>query len=202
MVFERDNLEMTEEDLAWLDCRMIAFKHNMMDSKLLYWDIVGSKQLSKEERRSVQGYLLDYMTDLEYEYPNDIMEFALPEHTIKYKGDYYKRKFWCIQGDGIIIGLTPDANPGQIVRELTYITQVDARTAIGYYTSYNDLVLPDYEMHVLDFPYFKNQMKIGKIYDSKPTDFQVEEYYRKNKAKVLRMEKVNERSLNQKNNRK
>jgi len=197
MKFDRNEDIMYEEDLAWLDCRMIAFKHNLMNSRLLYWDIIGSKQIVKEERREIHNHLISYMDNLELIHPKDVMEFDLSDNFKELKGDYYKRRFWCIQGDGMIIGLTPNSNAEEIVDNLQELVlgKHKARTAIGYYTGGNGLVLPDYEMYVLDFPYFKNQMEIGIINDTKPTLEQIDEYYEKNYEKVMKMELVNKNHI-------
>jgi len=199
MVFERDKNIMFEEDLAWIDCRMIAFKHEMMNSRLLYWDIVNSKQIEPEERKQIQLLLIEYMHKVERKYMRDVMDFELPDYA-KEKRDFYRHESWCIHGDAIILGLTPHAEPEKIVYDLKHdvLGKQDARSTIGYYTEYSPLVLPDYEMYTLDFPYFKAQMEIGKLNDSRPTKEQVDEYYEKNHKHVMKMELVNERSINRK----
>jgi len=196
MKFERNKKVMHEEDLAWLDCRMIAFKHNLMDSRLLYWDAVSSRTMQAKERYDLSIFLSEYLAELDNEYPDDIMNFSILESMRKYN-DFYRHQYYLILGDGVVIGLTPEAEPEKIVRDLNYAH--DGRSAIGYYTGYNNLVLPDGEMHLLDFPYFKAQMKIDGLVDSKPTEEQIEEYYQKNYDKVMRMELVNKNNLSNMN---
>ena len=50
-------------------------------------------------------------------------------------------------------------------------------------------------MFVLDFPYFKNQMVLGKINDTKPSVEQIEEYYVKNFKHVEKMELIHKKEI-------
>jgi len=199
MNFDRKGIEL-DKDRDWLDRRMIAFKHNLMNQRFLYWDIIGSRKMEKVDRNNVQNLLIQYLNNLDKRHPEDIKNFLITEHTRKYKGSYYKGNYWCIQGDGIILGITSNANLQRIVDELSHevLGGYVARTAIGYYTGNNNFVLPDYDMYVLDFPYFKNQMILGQINDTRPSREQIEEYYRENSKHIKHikgMESIHTQSI-------
>lgn len=198
MNFDRKSKELYGEQPDWLDCRMIAFKHNLMNRRILYWDIVDSTKMEVVKRRNVQQLLIEYMDDLSKRHPEDISDFSITENTRRIKGSFYQRKYWSISGgDNIILGVSPSANIQRITDELS--TEVlgggVGRTAIGYYTGNNDFFPPGYDMFVLDFQYLKHQMALDQINDTRPSKDQIDEYYRENSEHVKRMELIHKENI-------
>lgn len=196
MNFDRKAIK-SVDDRLYLDCRMVAFKHNLMDCRFLYWDIVNSKKIESIQRRNIQKLLIEYLYNVYRRHPEDISDFLITEVIKDIKSPYYKGKYWCINGDGIILGITTDANTQKIIDELSneVLLGESARTAIGYYTGNNDFILPDDDMRVLELSYFKNQMILGQINDTKPSEEQIEEYYRENFKYVKQMELIHRKEI-------
>lgn len=168
-----------------LDRRMLAFKKNLIDRRILFFDMVNSRNLLSK-RNEIQIRLFNFLNNLKNNYSNSITNFSITEHLKEYKKALYMYEYYCgVYGDAAIINLTENANIDNITKELQQISNM--RLAIGYYISNNDFYTPDDEFYLLESKYFKHQMIIGKINDTKPTDNQIEEYCRLNSKHIRKL---------------
>jgi hypothetical protein len=197
MNFNRNAKELTADDKQRLDCRMIAFKHHLMNCRVLYWDIVNSRKIESEQRSNIQNALIEYLNTLYQIHPESTMDFLITGCTKKYKEAVYKGEYYCLLGDAAIISLSPNAYVEQIINELSerVLKGNLARTAIGYYISNNDFYTPDHDFYLLELEYFKKQMILGKINDTMPSDEQIETYCSRNKKHIKCLEYINRNDL-------
>ena len=178
MLFDRESKILSASQANRIDNRMLAFKYNLMNSKLLYWDIKNSKSIPAIERRILQKNIINYLNNLTHSHPEYITNFSLP---LEYKQELFSNKYWTILGDEVILSISSQANIAEIIRELseTVLLGQDVRVAIGYYTPNSIFYPPDFDFELFSFNYFKNQLELGKINDTKPSASQLNEYFQK-----------------------
>jgi len=204
MNFDRKSKELYGEKCDWLDCRMIAFKHNLMDNRILYLDIVNSTKMDTTQFRKIHNMLIEYMHNLPKRHPEDISDFLVTENIKNYKKYYEEYKYYYVLGgdtgvgDELMLGITPNANVQKIVDEISneVLNGEVARCAIGYYAGNNEFWTPDYDMYVLNnIKYFKNQLILGEINDTRPSKEQIDKYYKENFEYVNRMESIHRKDI-------
>lgn len=192
MNFDRNDEKLSSEYTDWLDCRMIAFKQKLMNCRTLYWDMVDSRKMLPSHRLEVQEKLINYIKNLQKIHPEAVTDFDITKREKLLKKEMYKGNYWLQYGDAIMINITDNANIEGIVNDLSsqVLNGGDARVAIGYYTGNNDFVSPGDDLYILESEYFKNQMVLGKVNDTMPSEEQIQEYYTNNIRHIQNIERI------------
>ncbi len=196
MNFNRQDELFYSDYKEWLDYRMMAFKHHLMDNRLLYFDMVNSREILVNYRQKIQNLLLEYLNILPRLHPESITSFNITE-DYKNLRNLLAQNYYMVLGDSAIIGITPHAQIADIIEGLNtqIFNNISVRYAVGYYTGCNDFWSVTDEYYMLESHYFKGQMILGKINDTKPTSNQIEDYYSRNTKYIKKMEMIHHNNL-------